>query len=109
MIYPPYCDLCLIACVGSGEAATARCAAHCFEIMKRLNQSAFSEQKIMILGPSGAKLTKANNKYRYRLIVKCRNSPRFRAMIHELLIQIHQIGEFKNTTVIADINPVDIM
>ena len=109
MIYPPFCDLCLIACVSSNEALCASTAAFCFNTIKELNRTDFKDQKIMILGPSGAKLMKANNKYRYRLIIKCKNSPRFREMIKRLLIDVNNKKKFKNTTVFADINPVDIM
>ena len=109
MIYPPYCDLCLIACIGSSEAQCATAARFCFETIKHLNAERFSDQKIMILGPASAKLAKANNKYRYRLIIKCKNSPRFRQMIHEMLLVAYDNKTIKNTTVFADINPVDIM
>ena len=109
MIYPPYCDLCLIACISAREAMAAGAAMQCFQKIKELNQGTYAEQKLIILGPSPAALAKANNKYRYRLIIKCKNSPRFRAMIDEVLLDIQHNKEFKNTTVIADINPVDIM
>ena len=109
MIYPPYCDLCLVACVAASEAEAAKGIKLCFETIKRLNKEAFTEQKIMILGPSSAKVSKANKKYRYRLIIKCKNSPRFRAMIHQMLLETGNNKELKNITVIADINPVDIM
>ena len=109
MIYPPFCDLCLVACISASEISCSSAALYCFNRIKELNSNEFSDLKIMILGPSGAKLTKANNKYRYRLIIKCKNSPRFREMIKRLLIDVNNKKEFKNTTVFADINPVDIM
>ena len=109
MIYPPFCDLCLLACISTNEAQCAAAAAFCFQTIKSLNSEQYKDIKIMILGPSGAKLTKANNRFRYRLIIKCKNSPRFREMINNVLINIKNNKEFKNTTVFADINPVDIM
>lgn len=109
MIYPPYCDLCLLACISVREATAAAAAIACFKKIKALNQGVYKDLKIIILGPSPAALAKANNKYRYRLIIKCKNSPRFRAMIREVLAEIQKNKEFKNTTVIADINPVDMM
>ena len=109
MIYPPYCDLCLIACIAPSEATAAGAAAFCFQTVKRLNQTDYSDLKIMILGPSPAALVKANNKYRYRLIIKCKNSPRFRQMIDTLLKSACEQKQYKRTNFIADINPVDIM
>ena len=109
MIYPPYCDLCLVACIAASEAAAAGAAMFCFETLKSLNKSEFREQKIMILGPAPAAISKANNKYRYRMIIKCKNSPRFRSMVEQMLKSAAENKKMKYTTVIADINPVDIM
>ena len=109
MIYPPFCDLCLIACVGSNEASVANASKKVFEIIKKYNIGEYSDLKIMILGPAPAKLAKANNKYRYRLIIKCKNTKRLREMISATLIDISKQKECKNITVYADINPVDIM
>lgn len=109
MIYPPFCDLCLIACISAREASAANTAKKVFQIIKNYNTGEYSDLKIMILGPAPAKLVKANNKYRYRLIIKCKNSKRFREMISKTLIDISKDKENRNTTVFADINPVDIM
>ncbi|MBR2590780.1 MAG: primosomal protein N' [Clostridia bacterium] len=109
MIYPPYCDLCLMACISMQEASAAYAAAQCLNKIKELNKSTYKDQKIIVLGPSPATPVKANNKYRYRLIIKCKNSPRFRAMIDEVLLFMNTQKDMKHITLIADINPVDIM
>ncbi len=109
MIYPPFCDLCLIGCIASKETDAAYASKKIFNIIKNYNKGDYSDLKIMILGPAPAKLVKANNKYRYRLIIKCKNSKRFREMISKTLIDISKDKETKGTTVFADINPVDIM
>lgn len=109
MIYPPFCDLCLIACISTSEAGAANTSKKVFDIIRNYNKGDFNDLKIMILGPAPAKLAKANNKYRYRLIIKCKNTKRLREMISKTLIDISKQKEYKNTTVFADINPVDIM
>lgn len=109
MIYPPYCDLCLLACISTSEVMAAKAAAQCFQSIKALNQGDFKDQKLIILGPSPAALLKANNKYRYRLVIKCKNSPRFRQMINRVLASVNENKEIKHTNVIADIGPTDIM
>lgn len=109
MIYPPFCDLCLIACISAKETDAANTAKAIFNIIKNYNKGDYADLKIMILGPAPAKVTKANNKYRYRLIIKCKNTKRFREMISKTLMDISKEKEFKKTTVYADINPVDIM
>lgn len=109
MIYPPFCDLCLLACIASSELSALNTANELFNIIKNYNTGEYSDLKFMILGPAPAKVLKANNKYRYRLIIKCKNSKRFREMISKTLIDISKNKNNKNTTVYADINPVDIL
>lgn len=109
MVYPPYCDLCLVGFVSAREENALGGANKFLSELKIKNQSAYREQKLIVLGPAPAKVVKANNKYRYRLIIKCKNSHRFREMIREILCKISSDKEMKNTTVFADINPVDIM
>ena len=48
---------------------------------------------------------KINEKFRYRLIIKCRNSKRFRELISEILIKTSTDSRFSGVTVYADINP----
>ncbi|MBR0415424.1 MAG: primosomal protein N' [Clostridia bacterium] len=109
MIYPPFCDLCLVACIAPTEAAAAKASLYCFNTLKELNNITYTDVKMMILGPAPAALLKANNKYRYRLIIKCKNSPRFRQMVAQMLVGAGENKELKAVTVIADVNPVDLM
>jgi primosomal protein N' (replication factor Y) len=109
MIYPPFCDLCLVGFISQKEAEASMGALYFLNRLKELNSDLFKEQKLIVLGPAPAKLLKTNNKYRYRLIIKCKNSPRFRKMISCILCDIEKNKDFKNTTVFADVNPVDIM
>lgn len=108
MIYPPFCDILCIGFVGEQEAQV-EAASKCFlEQIKALSQSDYPEQKLIVLGPMPPRIAKLSNKYRYRLIVKCRNTKRLRAMIAQLLTQFPKDTRFKEVTAYADINPESI-
>ena len=59
----------------------------------------------MVLGPMSPRISKINNKYRYRIIVKCRNNKDFRLMMKDLLVRFSKNKEFRNVSVSIDMNP----
>lgn len=105
LIYPPYCDICVIGLVGENETVVKSAATCILDELKKSVNGEFKGEKIIILGPMPARVAKVNEKYRYRLIIKCRNSPRFRRLISDLLIKSGKDSRFSNITVYADINP----
>ena len=104
MIYPPYCDICVVL-ARSGERKNAERAINgIFGKIKEMLNGEYADVKLIILGPSPASVPVVNGKYRYRMIIKCKNSKRFREMLRCSLNIKHPI----DTTVIADMNPDSI-
>mgnify|MGYP007025180410 CR=1 FL=1 len=46
-----------------------------------------------------------NNKYRYKLLIKCRNSPQLRELARRLLVEFAGLREFQKVTAYADPQP----
>ncbi len=109
LIYPPYCDICVIGFIGENETVVKSAAANLLEDLKKSVSGEFKGEKIITLGPMPAKVAKINEKFRYRLIIKCRNSTRFRQLISKILINTGKDSRFSNVTVYADINPDSTM
>lgn len=105
LVYPPYCDLCVVGFTGENESAVKACARETLDLLKSHVSGEFSGEKIIVLGPMPARVAKVNGKYRYRLIIKCRNSARFRQLVSKMLIEIGNDSRFTKVTVYADINP----
>lgn len=106
MIYPPYCDIFSAYFTGENENTVAMCAKAFFDILKELNEK--NNEKIIVLGPSPAKISKLNNSYRYRISIKCRNSKNIRMMFNEILKRLYKIKEYKDISVSLDLNPYDL-
>ncbi len=106
MIYPPYCDIYSASFTGENENTVAMCAKAFFELIKEKNVN--GEFKLIVLGPSPAKISKLNNHYRYRLSVKCKNSKNIRNLFNEILKSLYKMKEFKDISVALDVNPYDL-
>ena len=76
--------------------------------MTELLKNEFVDIPLRVLGPSQAAVFKVSNKYRYKLILKCRNDNRFRDMINRMLVQFSSIREFSSVTVYADMDPLNL-
>ena len=109
LIYPPYCDLCVLAFIGAEELFVRGAAKAFLEKLTALSEGEYRSEKLIVLGPAPAKVLRVSDKYRYRLIVKCKNSARLRVMIAELLRTCGKDKRFAEVTVTADINPESIL
>ncbi len=109
LIYPPFCDICLIGFSGTGEAKVKAAANKFFDILKEKLSADYRDEKVIVLGPMSARISKISNKYRYRLILKCRNSKSFRKMTGEVLSDFSSISSFSSVSVYIDINPETIV
>lgn len=105
LVYPPYCDLCVIGITGENETIVKNAAREALDMLKKYSNAEFKGEKIIVLGPMPARVAKVNEKFRHRLIIKCRNTARFREMISKLLIETGNDSRFSKVTVYADINP----
>ena len=81
LIYPPFCDICVIGFSGADEkevsAAAELFAAKIAEGVEKMAE----KMPIRVLGPSKCTFEKINGKFRYRIIIKCRNNSAFRSFI----------------------------
>ena len=64
---------------------------------------------LRVLRPSPAALAKISGKFRYKIIIKHKNTAEFREIISDLLIEFAKDSEFASVTVYADANPYSVM
>lgn len=105
LVYPPYCDLCVVGFTGSNESVVKSAANNALALIRNYTTGEYAGEKIITLGPMPARVAKISGKFRYRLIIKCRNSKRFRQMISALLVEMGKDSRFASVTTYADINP----
>ncbi len=109
MLYPPFSDICMVGFVGVAERTVRNASRTFLSILSQLAQSEYDDQPLRVLSPTPAQVSKVSNKYRYKLIVKCRNSRRFREMTARLLVEFSRKKEYGSVTVFVDMNPDSIL
>lgn len=109
MLYPPFADICVVGFVGSDEKSTSHAASEFLRKLKDLAQNNYPDLPLRALGSSAASVVKVNNKYRYRLILKCRNSKNFREMMSSLLVWFGASRLARTVTAFVDMNPDTIL
>lgn len=106
LVYPPYCDLISVSFNGENESKVGLCSKEFLQILKELN--ADNKQKIIVLGPSPAKIAKLNSEYRYRLTVKCKYSKNTHNLFNEILKRISKVKDYKDVSISVDLNPYNL-
>ncbi len=100
-LYPPFCDLVLMSVQSMSQQSAHDTAFGILEKLKKSVADEYKDVKIIVLGPTPATVSKINNKYRYRILIKCRNNKRTR----ELLRRSVDFKMVNDTSVTIDINP----
>lgn len=108
MIYPPYCDICVVTFVGTSEITVRNGSREFFRMFKEKLADKYSNEKVVVLGPVAPKIAKISNNYRERLIIKCKNSSSFRSLVSECLKEFSTVRLYNKITAFADINPESI-
>lgn len=102
LIYPPYCNICVIGFSSKNEIKVKNSAFEFLNRIKKETEDNYSDQKLIVLGPMPDRVYKTGGKYRYRIIIKCKNNQRFRKMISGLLKNASSDKAFSGVTVYAD-------
>ncbi len=102
MWYPPFCDMVSITFSGSAENQVAN-SARLYK--KYLGPLADLPEKVQILGPIPATLSKINNKYRWRILIKCIDSDKLNICLMDAKNKIQKNANYKDITISIDKNP----
>ena len=108
MLYPPFATICLIGFVSDNARLSADAARAFLTEMTACLKTDYPDLPLRVLGPVPASVFKVSNKYRYKLILKCRNDRRFRKMLGEMLTAFSKERDFRDVTVYADVDPHEI-
>lgn len=109
MLYPPYSDICVVGFSDKKEENVISASREFFKILKNVASKNYIGLPIRILPPGSEIIKKVSSKFRYKIIIKCKNTDKFRKMIAEAYKEFSNISRFKNVSVFVDINPERIL
>lgn len=102
--FPPFTDLFRLTVSGPEESQVLRC---CAVLRRSLQPWAQGGEDREVLGPAPAGILKVNNRYRYRILIKCRNSKENRAMLAQLMRLAQQDRVNRGLSILMDVNPME--
>ncbi len=109
MVYPPYCDMCSICFISELEVKALNASRDFLAALRSTCAEEFKDVKIIVLGPMPPRLSKINNKFRYRIIIKCKNNKRLRNMLSNLLISFGKNKKYSDVGIAVDMNPENLI
>ena len=103
LYYPPFCDIVQLTLTGENEAETLREAKRLSDLILNKLQGEIGKLPFIVFGPFEAQVYKLNEKYRMRMVIKCRLNKQTRALFHELLCEFSLA---RAVTLAVDFNPL---
>ena len=107
LCFPPFCDIALLTLTSPDEIDLSKASVILRNEFLRLHKEKYSDIPIDAFGPFEAPVYRVENKYRMRMVVKCRLNKKSRALFAELLAIFSRSG-IRGLTLSADFNPSNI-
>ncbi len=105
MLYPPFCDICNVGFSGKEERKTELAAQGFVSMLQEAVATAGGEGITMrVLGVTPAPLHRVSNRFRYRVLIKCRCNEAFRSILSQTAKAFLRHTDYKNITLGIDIN-----
>lgn len=104
MIFPPVCDMCIFCFAGIDDEAVKNGAEAVLGLMNKKLRELQPKTPIRVLGPVKCSYGRINGKFRYRIIMKCKNNAEMRGFIRDVLVSAAKLREMSKVSLYADIN-----
>ena len=103
--YPPFCDMVQLTLTADDETELSRASTMLSDMVRSKLEGEYSRLPFIVYGPFEAQVYKLNEKYRMRMMVKCKLNSQSRRMFSELLCEY---AKERNVTLAIDLNPLTV-
>ena len=107
LTFPPFCDIALLTVTGAYEAELLRATTLMAQMIKTMAEGDYKDVTLVTFGPFEAPVYRVDNKYRMRMVLKCKLTRRTLSMLAELLSTFGQRVS-KKVTLSIDLNPSNL-
>ncbi len=103
-LQPPFCDIMAIGFSGVDEEKVKKSAKEFYKILKSLVLENKEKLPVVLFNATPAGIYRLNGKYRYRIILKCKNTKKFRDIVRKAVKVASDKHILKNNTITVDVN-----
>ena len=103
--YPPFCDIVQLTLTGGEEAELLRESKNLSDSLLKKLQGEIGKLPFVVFGPFEAQTYKINDKFRMRMVIKCKLNKQTRALFHQLLCEF---ATHRKVTLAVDMNPMTV-
>lgn len=107
LVFPPFCDIALLTISGTLEQEVMQASVRLAETVKKMIAGDYQDVSLVTFGPFEAPVYRVDNRYRMRMVIKCRLSKRTLSMFSEILCRFGPLNP-KRITVGIDFNPSNL-
>jgi primosomal protein N' (replication factor Y) len=107
LCYPPFTSIGTVIVSGTNDRMTMDMAKAA--VKRIINLFKDCEEKPLILGPSRAPLSKIKNKYRWRIVIKCKSVDKLISVLSETSDRFYAQRKRSNVELSIDINPINML
>ncbi|WP_099204330.1 replication restart helicase PriA [Scatolibacter rhodanostii] len=109
LLYPPFVDICVTGFTGINEKRVRQAAQRFLQTLSELAKEQYPSLPLRVLQPAPAAVAKVSEKYRYKILIKCKNTVKFREMMTNLLKNFALDKKNTGVTVYAATNPYHVL
>ena len=104
LLYPPFCRLYCLGFWGEKEAEVKAAGQAVLSLLERLLPTEYKELPVRLLGLAPAGVLRVAGRYRYKLLIKGKNSPRMRELLWRLYTEPELTVPLRNVALTIDPN-----
>ena len=101
--YPPFCDIATLLITSDREDKLKEAAEALSRSIKARLEGAYAHLPFIVYGPFEADIYKVNEKFRMKMVLKCRLNKESRAFFREIM---RDVGDNRSATLAIDFNPL---
>ena len=104
LLYPPFCRLYCLGFWGENEAEVKAAGQAVLALLERLLPGEYPELPVRLLGLAPANVLRVAGRYRYKLLIKGKNSPRMRELLWRLYTEPELAAPMRGVVLTIDPN-----
>ena len=87
LVFPPFCDIALMTLSGMLETEVLRASTLLAAMLQKKHTESYADVELVTFGPFEAPVYRVDNKYRMRMVIKCKLTRRTLALFAEILTE----------------------